>query len=122
VIKFYQPRDDSALKGQSLAFSIMLYSDYDCLDCGKTHPLTERTCIQCGSINEPIKELIRKIQKISNIIDSIKNINNKNFKELDYQLRVLIKLKNPHAKYINYIINNPDNILNQLIHYQLKNL
>lgn len=77
IINYYAPQEDSYNSHDTLANNLIFNSDYECVKCGKTNPITEPNCHGCDYRDNEIYEFISKVQMIDNkmsiIIKRVRN-------------------------------------------------
>ena len=72
MIKYYYPYQDYN-KHDTLINNIIFNSDYDCLRCGKTNPVTQHPCIGCGCRNVEVLNLLGKFSQIDEKIKILRS-------------------------------------------------
>ena len=123
MIKFYPPQADND-NHNTLINNIIFNSDHDCIQCGKTNPITENKCIKCGYRNPEVYAILGKLGDIDT---KLKIVRANYKKELlkSSEINPVIQLLMRHyldisARYFEYLINNYEEVLIELDHIMLR--
>ena len=122
MIKYYYSYRENN-KHDTLINNIIFNSDYECIKCGKTNPVTEPTCIKCGYRNIRMLKLLGKFYQINNKIKLLRNkafLEGSPFLDLPIIKKIIMFYPDISTKNFNYILENYEEVITELDFILLK--
>lgn len=122
MIKYYYSYRENN-KHDTMINNIIFNSDYDCIKCNKTNPVTEPTCIKCGYRNIRMLKLLDKFYQINNKIKLLKNksfLVNSLFEDLPIVHKIIMFYPDISTKNFKYILENYEEVITKLDFMLLK--